>query len=234
VHYPGDAGTPTADLLTVKLLINSIISTNGAKFMTMDIKDFYLNTPMTRYEYMRLRIADMPDDVIEHYNLCSKATPDVYNYCEIQKGMYGLPQAGIIAQQLLKERLKKHGYCQSQTTPGLWKQDTRPISFSLVVDNFGVKYVGVENEQHLLDSVQQYYKCSCDWEGECYCRLTIKWDYQGQKVHLLMPGYLPKALTHFCHPTPTTPQDQPYPHTKPNYGAKMQHTAAVDTSPPPQ
>ena len=48
VHYPGDAGTPTADLLTVKLLINSIISTDGATFMTMDIKDFYLNTPMAR------------------------------------------------------------------------------------------------------------------------------------------------------------------------------------------
>ena len=52
VHFPGDAGTPTADLLTVKLLINSIISTTSAKFMTMDIKDFYLNTPMARYEYM--------------------------------------------------------------------------------------------------------------------------------------------------------------------------------------
>ncbi len=54
VHYPGDAGTPTADLLTVKLLLNSVISTENARFMTMDIKDFYLNTPMARYEYMRL------------------------------------------------------------------------------------------------------------------------------------------------------------------------------------
>ncbi len=52
VHYPGDTGTPTADILTVKLLLNSIISTPNAKFMTMDIKDFYLNTPMARYEYM--------------------------------------------------------------------------------------------------------------------------------------------------------------------------------------
>ncbi len=51
VHYPGDAGTPTTDLLTVKLLLNSIISTPNAKFMTMDIKDFYLNTPMERFEY---------------------------------------------------------------------------------------------------------------------------------------------------------------------------------------
>jgi hypothetical protein len=54
VHYPGDASTPTADLLTVKLLLNRIISTPNAKFMTMDNKDFYLNTLMARYhhEYM--------------------------------------------------------------------------------------------------------------------------------------------------------------------------------------
>jgi hypothetical protein len=91
VHYPGNAGTPTANLLTIKIHINSIISTAGKKFMTMDIKDFYLNTAMAGYEYMQLRIADMPEDVIEHYNLRDKATPDGYVYCEIQKGMYGLP-----------------------------------------------------------------------------------------------------------------------------------------------
>jgi hypothetical protein len=176
VHYPSDAGTPTADLLTIKILINSIISTAGAKFMIMDIKDFYLNTLMARYEYMRLRIADMPDNIIEHYNLRDKATPDGYIYCEIQKGMYGLPQAGIISQQLLKERLQKHGYRQSQATPGLWKHDTCPKNFSLVVDDFGVKYVGKENAQHLLDTVQHYYKCSCNWKGERYCGLTLKWD----------------------------------------------------------
>ena len=176
MHYPGNAGTPTADLLTVKLLINSIISTTSARFMMLDIKDFYLNTPMARYEYMRLHIADMPEDVIKHYNLHDKATPDGYVYCEIQKGMYGLPQAGIIAQQLLKERLNKHGYRQSQTTPGLWTHDTRPICFSLVVDDFGVKYVGEENTKTLLETVRQYYKCSCDWEGERYCGITIKWD----------------------------------------------------------
>jgi hypothetical protein len=209
VHYPGDAGTPTADLLTVKIVINSIISTAGAKFMTMDIKDFYLNTLMARYEYMPLRIADMPDNVIEHYNLRDKATPDGYIYCKIQKGMYGLLQAGIIAQQILKERLQKHGYCQSQMTPDLWKHNTCPISFSLVINNFRVKYVGKENAQHLLDTVQHYYKCSCNWKLEQYCGLTLKWDYEGKKVHVFMPGYVTKALTHFQHPPPVKSQDQP-------------------------
>ena len=159
VHYPGDAGTPTANLLTVKLLINSIISTPGAKFFTMDIKDFYLNTPMTRYEYMRLQIADMPEDVIDPYKLKDIATPEGYIYFKIQKGMYGLPQAGIISQQLLEERLDKHGCLQSKVTPGLWSHNTRPISFTLVADNFGVKYVGEEHVQHLLNTVRKFYKC---------------------------------------------------------------------------
>jgi len=187
---------------------------------------------MARYKYMRLRLADMPDDVVEHYKLREFATPDGAIYCEIRKGMYGLPQAGIIAQQLLEGRLTKHGYRQSATTPGLWKHATCPICFSLVVDDFGIKYVGEEHAQHLLETMQKYYKCSADWEGERCCGLTIKWDYTGRKVHLSMPGYVDKALARIQHPPPTKPQHQPYPHVKPNYGAKTQYAKEADTSPP--
>ncbi len=76
--------------------------------------------------------------------------------------MYGLPQAGIIAQELLAKRLKDHGYSQSETTPGLWKHEWRPIMFSLVVDDFGVKYVGEEHADHLLKTIQKYYQCSVE------------------------------------------------------------------------
>ncbi len=69
----------------------------------MDIKDFFLNTPMARYKYMQQRIANMPDNVIKHYQLTDIAPPDGYVYCKIQKGMCGLPQAGIISQQLLEK-----------------------------------------------------------------------------------------------------------------------------------
>ncbi len=92
--------------------------------MMMDIKGFYLNTPMAQYKYMQLQIADMPNDVIKHFYLTDLATPDGYVYCKIQKGMYGLPQAGIIAQQLLEKQLQEHGYCQSKTTPSLPKHNT--------------------------------------------------------------------------------------------------------------
>ena len=53
INFPGDAGTPTADLLTMKLLANSVVSTKNAKMLTMDLKDFYLNTPMERPEYIK-------------------------------------------------------------------------------------------------------------------------------------------------------------------------------------
>ena len=88
-----DTGTPTADLLTVKLLLNGIISTANAKFMTMDIKDSYLNTSMAQYEYMQLQLVNMPEDIFDNYKLADIPTP----HGQIQKGMNGLPQAGIIA-----------------------------------------------------------------------------------------------------------------------------------------
>ena len=87
ITYPGDCGTPTVDLLTVKLLLNSIISTLGAKFITIDKKYFYLNTPMARYEYMRLKLCNIPEDVTKHYNLATKVKNNGYVYIEIRRGM---------------------------------------------------------------------------------------------------------------------------------------------------
>ena len=158
--------------------------------MTIDIKDFYLNTPMPRYEYMRLKMADLPQDFIDEYNLQAKVTPDGYVYYEICRGMYGLPQAGILSQQLLEKRLGAKGYHQSKICPGLWKHDWRPICFSLVVDDFGVKYVGQEHAQHLMDALQEDYTISKEWDGTRYLGLTIDWDYKNRKVHISMPEYI--------------------------------------------
>jgi hypothetical protein len=95
VRYPFDAGTPAADLFTVKLLINSVTSTPGARFFTMDIKKFYLYTPMTRYEYMQLKLSNMPEDIIEHYHLLDITTPDGYVYCKIHQVMYGRKRGSL-------------------------------------------------------------------------------------------------------------------------------------------
>jgi hypothetical protein len=72
IDYKGNVSTPTADLMTVKCLLNSVVSTNNAEFMTIDIKDFYLNTPMNRYEYMRIPVKDIPATIMTQYKLQDK------------------------------------------------------------------------------------------------------------------------------------------------------------------
>jgi hypothetical protein len=146
--------------------------------------------------------------------------------------MYGLLQLGIIAQELWAKRLKEYGYTQSETMPGRWIHEWRSITFSLIVDNFGVKYIGEEHAQHLLQMVQKYYTCLFKKEGERYCGLAIKWDYISKKVHLSMPSYVEPALKCVQYPPPILPQDQLHQHVKKMYGAKVQLANPLDTSPP--
>ena len=61
INYPGEVATPTADMLVAKILFNSVVSTRNAKFMTMDISNFYLMTPLKRPEYIRISIKDIPE-----------------------------------------------------------------------------------------------------------------------------------------------------------------------------
>ena len=97
---------------------------------------------------------------------------------EVTKGMYGLPQAGLLANKLLEKRLNKHGYFQSKLVPGLWKHKTRPIAFTLVVDDFGVNYVGKEHVEHLMTVLQEHYQIKADWTGTRYIGIHLAWDYK--------------------------------------------------------
>jgi hypothetical protein len=107
--------TKTANLATAKILLNSVISTQRARFCTFDIKDFDLNTPMERYKYMRIPIRQIPPAIVEQYNL-HKLVHNDHVYVEIRKGMYGLPQAGILANKQLLPHLAAHGYHPCQYT----------------------------------------------------------------------------------------------------------------------
>jgi hypothetical protein len=142
------------------------------------VKDFYLNTPMKRFEYMQLKLNDIPEEIIIKYKLCEIATEDGYVYCKIQKGMYGLPQAGIIVQDLLQACLAKVGYHQSKIIPGLWTSETRKTCFTLVVDDFAIKYTSMEDAQHLIDALKQDYTITIDWDATKYIGLTLEWNYK--------------------------------------------------------
>jgi hypothetical protein len=221
IEYHGRVSTQTCELTTIKLLLNSTLSTPDAEFMTMDIKDFYLNTPMEHYEYMRIPLKTIPDEIIRQYKLL----PLVHNgsiLVEIRKGMYGLPQAGYLANVRLRKHLAKHGYRPTRHTPGLFTHDTRPITFALVVDDFGVKYVGREHAEHLLATLRLLYEATTDWTGRLYCGITLTWDYTTRTCDLSMPDYVRKALERFCHNQPLRPQHSPHAWLAPIYGSKIQ------------
>ena len=80
-----DCSTPMEDLLTVKLLLNSIISTPGAKFTTSNMKDSYLNTPMEHYTFLRMKIGPFSRDVIDHYKLKGKVCLKGNVYARVEK-----------------------------------------------------------------------------------------------------------------------------------------------------
>ena len=76
-----------------------------------------------------------------------------------------MPQAGILAQKLLEMQLNEHDYSQSKAVPGIWTHKTQPISFTLIVNDFGVKYVRKEHAMHLISIFKEHYEISEDWSG---------------------------------------------------------------------
>ena len=105
---------------------------------------------------------------MDEYNLHDKVKKG-YIYMEIRRGMYGLPKVGILVNTLVKERLDPFGYYEAKHTPGLFLHKWRPVQFTLIADAFGVKYVGLEHAQHLIDSLETHYTVAKDWDGSLYC-----------------------------------------------------------------
>ena len=109
----------------------------------------------------------------------------------------------------------------------------RPISFTLIVDDFGVKYIGEEHANHLLAVLKEHYVVDehCE-DSQKYCGIMMDSDYVQQEVHLSMPGYCMEALTRFRHESSSSKRmDQPHQHTIPMYGDKVQYARDADTSP---
>ena len=235
LSYPFDTGSPAASLLETKILIKSTISDakKGVPFMSADLKDYFLASPMNREEFMRVHLKHFPSDIINRYQLKAKATNDGYIYIRIKKGMYGLKQAAILAYTHLKNGLEPHGYQPVQGTVGLWKHTSRPLAFCLCVDDFGIEYFNKHNVQHLLDCISPHYKYTTDWDGKNYFGLTLDWAYEDGYVDISMPGYVPSALQRLNHKPMVSPQYSPHEHVPIKYGTKgtRQYVSAPDLSP---
>lgn len=116
-----------------------------------------------------------------------------------------LSQAGKLANEQLKEFLEPEGYYEVEHTTGLWKHKTGSIQFTLVVDDFGIKYVGKEHAEHLLSVLLQHYLAvSTDWKGELYCGITLKWNYAEGYANNLMPRYIKQLLLKYSMRNPAS------------------------------
>jgi hypothetical protein len=177
---------------------------------------------------MKMLLSRFPEEILQKYNLNALAV-DGWVYIEIRKGMYGLKQVGLLANQLLQNRFSPFGYYPERHTSGLWLHKTWPISFTLVVDDLEVKYVGKQHAEHLRDALLRTYELTTDWTATVYSGMTFKWDYRNRTCDISMPGNISDVLSKFQHDTPrihnTHPPgtSRPYTAPRPNMQRKMKH-----------
>jgi hypothetical protein len=118
IDCPGRVSTPTAGITKAKFIFNSFVSTPSAHLAIFDLQDFYLGTPLTRYEYIRIPILAIPQSIIAQYDLLLYVN-NGYVLVEISKGVYGLQQAGIIAYEQLVRNIALSGYSPCKYTAGI-------------------------------------------------------------------------------------------------------------------
>ena len=118
---------PTAGLETAKLHWNSIMSTALAKYMCIDIKNFYLTAKLEYFEYMTIPLAYFPKWIVKQYDLNLHALNSKV-HLELRCAVWGLPQASILANKRLRQKLAPLGYKEHVNTLVLWYHKTRPIS----------------------------------------------------------------------------------------------------------
>jgi hypothetical protein len=127
--------------------------------------------------------------------------------------------------------LEPFGYYPARHTPGIWLHKTRPIAFSLIVDDFAVKYVGKQHADHLRNALLQSHELTTDWEAKVYSVMSLKWAYKNRTCDISMPGYVSNVLSKFQHDAPKHPQHTPLKYVTPVYGSNNQY-ATKDETPP--
>ena len=156
LEYDGFTSTVPAALTTVKININSTISTPNSTYVSLDTKDYCYATPMENVENAQIPVKLIPQEIVDQHNLSSLAVNGKI-YCEVWKGMPGLNQAGAILHKRLTQHLHAHGYYQARHALSLWKHKSLSISFTLVVDELDVKRVGKNDHVHLIATLEKHY-----------------------------------------------------------------------------
>ena len=200
---------------------------DNANWLTIDISDYYLGTPLLRPEYLKIGKKFISDTAVKTNRLEEYLSNGAILF-EVTKGICGLPHSGLLAQQRLVAHLAVHGYIQHDRVPCLFAHVTNGVTFTLVVDDFGIKYHAKEGVLHLISRLQNLYQIKVNWTGSKYLGLTIDFNEQRTTVSLSMPSYIATLLLRF--PTQCTRASTPSIYDHPTYGSHVQ-LATTDSSP---
>ena len=114
---------------------------SGARYCVADAGKMYLVSKLRKPQYVRFKLWQIPKSIQDKYNLEKFVDKTGYVYARINRALYGLKESGRIANEDIVDHLALHGYSESDITVGLFKHESRNISFTLVVDDFGIKCI---------------------------------------------------------------------------------------------
>jgi hypothetical protein len=170
---------------------------------------------------MRMSLELFSDWIQEQYDLKMLAYKG-FVHLKMQKAVWGLPQAGILANKRLRCKLAPFEYFKHVSTPGLCYHETRPISFTLVVNDFVVKYVNQEDIDNLIVLIKKTYTLTKDWTGNLYRGICLDWDYTNHTVNISLSGYIKKKLQQYSPIAGKRFQNCPYMPAPKQFGSKAQ------------
>jgi hypothetical protein len=233
LDYPSNASSPAVSMLGAKIHTNSTISDapNGTRYLGLDIKNFYLGTPMTYFQYIQVRPSVIPQEVWDGKRVTTSPSPPTAT---------SISESGVVCTaskklaSLLSTNLPKIRSFRIQTN-GLHPWTLAPPHetnhIALCVDDFGVRYFSVPDALHLINAVKSNYNLAIHWSGPLYCDLILNCHYDEGYAHVSMPGYIDRALTKFAYPVPLRPQHALHKWIQPAYGSgKPQRPAPKSTA----
>ena len=195
IRYEGEKSAWTVAQPIVKLFLSAAV-TEVADVATCDISDFYLNSKLPRSEWMRVHRSQLPNATINKYKLEPLFDND-YVYCRVDQTIYGLPQAGKLAQDRLVEHLAKFGFKMADHTDCLFSHESRKISFLLYVDDFLIKFKQEADLEFLFSTLRQLYEIKTDRQAKKFLGISLHFDRPTKSVTLSVPGYVRSLAERF-------------------------------------
>ena len=242
LNYPFATTSPVADRLLINIHQQSVLADRKKtkedwRYMCADFKDYYLGSKLPRSEWLRISTKYMNQDLL---TTLQEYIVNGTVLFEVVGSMYGHPAAGLISYTDLTTHLASHGYHQSRLIPCLFMNHDKSITFTLVVDDIGIKYKHgsgeIDHLQKVLAKPISKWDVKFDLTGSQYNGQRLQWNYGTSDSTLIkdVPAYM-RQTAHELHPGEkirkyTTPSR----YVAPTYGkqdtAPMQSTAAPTTA----